>query len=115
MATVTSKNKAKHDEEFMEKRSGKSKEAADLDVKLTKWKNQQRAEKAEKHWSEKPMASEGLKSYRYQGRYGHIMIGAKDHEDALKEAQRSTRDKVGAEHLEEWNEEHGKYAPLQKQ
>jgi len=52
----------------------------------------------------KPMAAHGLISYRYKGRYGWIMIGAKDDADALKEAQRSTRDKVQAENLQIWNE-----------
>jgi hypothetical protein len=92
MALVTSKTKAEHDEEFMNKRAGKSEE---------------------KHYLKKPMAAEGLNSYRYQGRYGHIMIGAKDHDDALREAQRSTRDKVAHEHLESWNEKEGKYKPIQ--
>ena len=91
MALVTSKNKAEFDQEHMEKRAG---------------------EKKEKHWSEKPMAAEGLNSYRYQGRYGHIMIGAKDHDDALREAQRSTRDKVEHKHLESWDEKEGKYKPV---
>jgi hypothetical protein len=92
MATVTSKNKAEFDEAFMAKKSG---------------------QKEEKHFSEKPMAAEGLNSYRYQGRYGHIMIGAKDHDDALREAQRSTRDKVEHKHLESWDKEEGKYKPIQ--
>jgi hypothetical protein len=51
----------------------------------------------------KPMAAHGLISYRYKGRYGWIMIGAKDDADALKEAQRSTSDKVTAENLQIWN------------
>jgi hypothetical protein len=60
------------------------------------------------------MASEGLKSYRYQGRYGHIMIGAKNHDDALNEAKRSTKDNVSHEHLEMWDEGKGKYCPMPK-
>jgi hypothetical protein len=32
------------------------------------------------------------------------MIGAKDNADALKEAQRSTSDKVTAENLQIWNQ-----------
>ena len=51
----------------------------------------------------KPMAAHGLTSYRYKGRYGWIMIGAKDDADALKEAQRSTSDKVTADNLQIWN------------
>lgn len=51
----------------------------------------------------KPMAIKGLTSYRYKGRYGFIMIGATDNADALKEAQRSTSDKVSIDKLEVWN------------
>jgi len=36
-----------------------------------------------------PLAMAGLKSYRYRGRYGWIMIGAADDQDALREANRS--------------------------
>jgi len=55
------------------------------------------------HW-DKPCAISSLTSYRYKGRYGWIMIGAKDNADALKEAQRSTSDKVTAENLQIWNQ-----------
>jgi hypothetical protein len=55
------------------------------------------------HW-DKPCAAHGLTSYRYKGRYGWIMIGAKDNANALKEAQRSTRDEVKAENLQIWNQ-----------
>ena len=55
------------------------------------------------HW-DKPCAISSLISYRYKGRYGWIMIGAKDNADALKEAQRSTSDKVTAENLQIWNQ-----------
>jgi hypothetical protein len=51
---------------------------------------------------DKPMASKGLISYRYRGRYGWIMIGAKDDNDALREAQRSTSDKVTTDNLQIW-------------
>lgn len=51
---------------------------------------------------DKPMAAHGLISYRYKGRYGWIMIGAKDDNDALREAQRSTSDKVTMENLQIW-------------
>ena len=37
----------------------------------------------------KPLAAHGLVSYRYNGRYGWTMIGAKDVESALSEASRS--------------------------
>lgn len=51
---------------------------------------------------DKPMAAHGLISYRYRGRYGWIMIGAKDDNDALREAQRSTNDKVTRDNLQIW-------------
>lgn len=41
------------------------------------------------HFTERPCAVKGLTSYRYRGRYGWIMIGAKDDADALNEANRS--------------------------
>ena len=41
------------------------------------------------HFTEKPCAAQGLKSYRYKGPFGFIMIGATDDDDALNEAQRS--------------------------
>ena len=53
---------------------------------------------------DKPLAAHGLTSYRYQGRYGFIMIGARDDEDALREAQRSlTWGKATPDKLERWN------------
>ena len=60
--------------------------------------------------SNKPMAAQGLTSYRYKGRYGFIMIGARDDKDALSEAKRSTRDAVSLENLEVWNGK--KYEPV---
>jgi hypothetical protein len=52
----------------------------------------------------KPLAAKGLKSYRYLGRYGFIMIGARDNADALSEAQRSMRhDTATPDRLERWN------------
>ena len=39
---------------------------------------------------DKPLAAPGLISYRYRnGAYGWIMIGAKNHSDAMREAGRS--------------------------
>jgi hypothetical protein len=58
------------------------------------------------HFTERPCAAHGLTSYRYKGRYGWIMIGAKDDAEALKEAQRSTSDKVIAQNLQIWNQTH---------
>jgi hypothetical protein len=53
------------------------------------------------HW-DKPCAAHGLTSYRYKGRYGWIMIGAKDDVDALSEARRSTQGVI-IDNLEVWN------------
>lgn len=50
----------------------------------------------------RPLAAQGLKSYRYKGRYGWIMIGAKDYADALVQAQRSTDDTVTPDRLQYW-------------
>jgi hypothetical protein len=47
------------------------------------------------------MAAPGLISYRYKGRYGWIMIGAKDDAGALREARRSTSP-VDYSGLERW-------------
>ena len=60
--------------------------------------------------SNKPMAAKGLTSYRYPGRYGWIMIGAKDHQDAVNEANRSLFS-GGAKlfFLEIWDADQGKY------
>ncbi len=43
--------------------------------------------------TDKPLAAEGLTSYRYPGPYGFIMIGARSHTEALSEAVRSLGDK----------------------
>lgn len=58
---------------------------------------------------EKPLAAAGLKSYRYKGRFGFIMIGAKDKADALKEAARSTSDKINESNLEFFNNKTNQY------
>ncbi len=50
-----------------------------------------------------PLAAQGLVSYRYKGRYGWIMIGAKDDHDALREAVRSADGGVSSAKLERWN------------
>ena len=51
----------------------------------------------------KPLAAHGWTSYRYHGRYGWIMIGARDDADALNEARRSTNEPVTLDKLEVWN------------
>ena len=60
---------------------------------------------------DKPMAAPGLISYRYPSPYGgFIMIGARDHSDALHEAARSlTRGAAGFEKLEIWDAATSRY------
>lgn len=48
-----------------------------------------------------PLAVPGLQSYRYRGRFGWVMIGAKSDEEALREVSRGN--------LEVWR---GKYVPV---
>lgn len=62
----------------------------------------------------KPLAIAGLTSYRYKGPWGWIMIGAKDHEGAFREARRSTHAKIEPENLEVWNATCGMYMPALK-
>ena len=52
---------------------------------------------------DKPCAAHGLTSYRYKGRYGWIMIGARDDADALREAARSSSDAINRANLQVWN------------
>ena len=56
------------------------------------------------YW-EKPCAMPGLTSYRYAGYSGWIMIGAKDHADALREATRSisSGDRAEMSRLQVWD------------
>ncbi len=56
----------------------------------------------------RPCAISGLTSYRLKGRYGWILIGATDHQDAMREAARSTSDPCAAA-LEVWDAELGRY------
>jgi hypothetical protein len=51
------------------------------------------------YW-ERPCAAAGLISYRCRSPYGFVMIGAKDDDDAMKQALRSTSK---PEALERWN------------
>jgi hypothetical protein len=55
-----------------------------------------------KNLHDRPLAAKGLISYRAKGRYGYIMIGAKDDSDAWNEAKRSTDSPT---ELEVWNGE----------
>jgi hypothetical protein len=61
------------------------------------------------YW-ERPMAAEGLTSYRYIGEYGWIMVGAKDHADALKVAERATNRPASVNFLQVWDGE--RYVPV---
>ena len=63
----------------------------------------------------KPLAAIGLLSYRYKGAYGYIMIGAHDNEDALREAGRSTSDKLSIARLEAWSDAAQCYLAVQNQ
>lgn len=63
------------------------------------------------HHSERPMAAAGLTSYRYAGRYGFVMIGAKDHADALREASRSIDGTPDPNRLDVWDYHAGCYVP----
>lgn len=58
--------------------------------------------KAMERENERPMAAPGLTSYRYRGRYGPVMIGARDKADALREAARSITGAVDPANLEIW-------------
>lgn len=53
---------------------------------------------------DRPLAAEGLTSYRCRGRYGWIMIGAKNDDDAFREAQRSS-ESAARETLQRWDGE----------
>lgn len=54
-----------------------------------------------KHFTELPLAIHPFKSYRCKGRYGYIMIGAMNGDDAFEQAKRSGE--VHKEDLEKWN------------
>lgn len=56
---------------------------------------------------DKPLADKGLISYRYRGRYGWVMIGAKNDQDALNEAKRSIGETPDISKLQVWKD--GKY------
>lgn len=51
---------------------------------------------------ERPLAVHPFTPYRLRGPYGWIMIGARDHADAMREAARSTRNPEPG-NLEVWN------------
>ena len=51
---------------------------------------------------ERPCASKGLTSYRCKTIYGWVMIGARDHDDAMNEAKQSSSF-AKRENLEVWD------------
>jgi hypothetical protein len=57
---------------------------------------------------DRPCAAQDLISYRYKGRYGWIMIGARNDSDALREAGRST-DRVSIDNLQIWDKAQSRY------
>lgn len=52
--------------------------------------------------TDKPLAAAGLTSYRLRLPHGFVMIGARDHADAMREAARSV-DSPNRADLEIWN------------
>lgn len=64
------------------------------------------------HNTDGPMAAAGLTSYRYVGRYGFVMIGAKDSADALREASRSITGVPDPAKLEVFSTERCAYLPV---
>lgn len=60
--------------------------------------------------TDRPLAVPPLRPYRYRGKYGWIMIAARDNAEALTEAQRSTGADVHPMHLQIWDGEH--YVPV---
>lgn len=60
---------------------------------------------------DRPLAAPGLVSYRYRGRYGWVMIGAKNHDDAMNEAKRSNPENTWRCDLEVWDAWERKYVP----
>ena len=60
----------------------------------------------------RPLAADGLISYRCRNRYGWTMIGAIDHDDAMREARRSD-ETAKREDLQIWNgSEYVAFLPL---
>ena len=60
----------------------------------------------------RPCAAAGLTSFRYKGRYGFIMIGATNTEDALREARRSITGPATVNNLDIWDAEAARYLPV---
>lgn len=62
--------------------------------------------------SDKPLAAKPYLSFRYKGRYGWIMIGAMDVNEALREASRSMDCAATIGNLETWDEGRQRYVPV---
>ena len=60
----------------------------------------------------RPCAAAGLTSFRYKGRYGFIMIGATNTEDALREARRSVTGPATVNNLDIWDAGAARYLPV---
>lgn len=60
---------------------------------------------------DRPLAARPLDSYRYRGHYGWVMIGARNDDEALREASRSSTAPIHPRRLQKWDGE--RYAPLQ--
>ena len=65
--------------------------------------------------SKNAVGGQGWTSYRYAGRYGHIMIGATSTQDALNKADRSlTQGAATVDRLEIWNALTGLYEKVKE-
>ena len=64
------------------------------------------------HHSNRPLAAKPFQSYRYKGRYGFIMIGAANTEDALREARQSVTGPATVNNLDIWDAETARYLPV---
>jgi hypothetical protein len=64
------------------------------------------------HPTDQPLAAPGLQSFRYAGRYGWVMIGAKDEADALREAARSIDGPADRDKLQVWDDRTESYQSL---
>ena len=59
-----------------------------------------------------PHAVSGLTGFRYKGRYGFVMIGATDTEDALRQARRSIEGPATINNLDIWDDRASRYVPV---
>lgn len=65
-----------------------------------------------KPYYDRPCAQAPLMSYRYDGFYGWVMIGALDDGSALDEAARSVDPYPVLNRLQRWNSDAGRYLPV---